>query len=70
MVLHQHKDESILDQYDCDFLKLKYNYLAEKIDEATVLVEKQLALLKSNNLLIAEIDSALKIVRDKNSAGE
>lgn len=68
MALHEHRDEAILDQYDGDILKLKYNYLAEKIDEATVLVENQLALLKSNERMMAEIDAALKIVRDKNSA--
>ena len=64
MALHQHKDESIIDQYDWDFLKLKYNYLAEKISEATVLVEKQLALLRANDRIMAELDAALKIVRD------
>ena len=68
MALHEHRDEAILDQYDEDILKLKYNYLAEKISEATVLVEKQLALLKSNERMMSEIDSALKIVRDKVSA--
>jgi len=65
MALHEHRDEAILDQYDWDFLKLKYNYLAEKIEEATALVDKQLALLKANDRMMAEIDAALKIVRDK-----
>jgi hypothetical protein len=64
MALHQHKDESILDQYDLDFLKLKYNYLAEKISEATVLVEKQLALIKANNRRLEDVAATLKTVHD------
>lgn len=67
-MLYEHKDEAILDPRDGDLAKLKYDYLCAKIDEATVLVEKQLELLLSNDRLICEINEALKIARAKMEA--
>lgn len=64
-MLYEHKDEAILDSLDFDFLKLKYNYLAEKIDEATTLVERQLALLRANDVLMDELTEALGVVKAK-----
>ena len=64
-MLYEHKDEAILDPRDDDLLKLRYDYLASKINEAKALIERQLELLRSNDLLISEIDEALKIVKAK-----
>lgn len=64
-MLYEHKDEAILDPRDDDLLKLKYDYFAAKINEATELVEKQIALLRSNDELIADLAEALEIVKAK-----
>lgn len=65
LMLYEHKDESILDQYDADLAKLKYDYLVGKIDEATQLVEKQIVLLRRNDKLMADLAEALEIIKAK-----
>jgi len=64
-MLYEHKDEAILDPRDDDLLKLKYDYFISKVNEATALVEKQIALLRANDELIVDIAEALAIVKAK-----
>lgn len=64
-MLYEYKDEAILDPRDGDLVKLKYDYLCAKIDEATELVEKQIALLRANDELMEDRAEALAIVKAK-----